>query len=173
MSIRFTLSVPQTPNARFHSILQLLVENGVDFVLVGGVAGVLHGAPVNTFDVDIVHRRTPENISRMLKALDLLDARYRHSASRLLRPGESHLSGPGHQLLMTRFGPLDVLGMIGSNHDYDELIDGAVPMELGSGMSVNVISLPMLIQTKEEVGQSKDQISLEILKETLRFKDKD
>lgn len=172
MSIQFTQSVPQTPNARFLSILQLLVENGVEFVLVGGVAGVLHGAPVNTFDVAIVHRRTPENISRLLHSLDLLEARYRHSSDRNLRPGESHLLSPGHQLLMTRFGPLDVLGMIGNNHDYDELIGKAVPMELGSGLTMNVVSLPMLIQTKEEVGQSKDQVSLEILRETLRSKDK-
>ncbi len=172
MSIQFTQSVPQTPNARFISVLRLLVENGVEFVLVGGVAGVLHGAPVNTFDVDIVQRRTPENISRLLHSLDLLEARYRHSPDRHLRPGESHLLSPGHQLLMTRFGPLDVLGMIGNNHDYDELIGSAVHMELGSGLIMNVVSLPMLIQTKEEVGQSKDQASLEILKETLRSKDK-
>ncbi len=162
MSIRYTLSVPQTPNARFISVLRLLVENSVEFVLVGGVAGVLQGTASTTITLEIVHRRTPENISRLLHSLDLLEARYRHSSDRNLRPGESHLLSAGHQLLMTRFGPLDVLGMIGNNHDYDELIGNAVPMELGSGITMHVVSLPMLIQTKEEVGQSKDQMSLEI-----------
>ena len=123
---------------------------------------MLQGTASTTITLEIVHRRTPENISRLLHSLDLLEARYRHSSDRNLRPGESHLLSAGHQLLMTRFGPLDVLGMIGNNHDYDELIGNAVPMELGSGITMHVVSLPMLIQTKEEVGQSKDQMSLEI-----------
>lgn len=169
-STRLLLYVPQTPSAKFLSILQTLVESGVEFVLVGGVAGVMHGAPVTTFDVDIVHRRTPDNVGRILHALELLDAWYRHSGDRRLRPTESHLSGPGHQLLMTRFGPLDMLGMIGDNHEYDELIGSAELMNLGSCMFLNVISLPLLIQTKVEVAQPKDQAMLELLRETLRKK---
>jgi hypothetical protein len=35
-------------------------------VVIGGMAGVLHGAPIATKDLDIVHRRTPENVGRLL-----------------------------------------------------------------------------------------------------------
>jgi hypothetical protein len=38
-----------------------LVAHDVEFIVVGGVAAVLQGAPVVTFDLDILHRRTPEN----------------------------------------------------------------------------------------------------------------
>ena len=162
----------QTPNVRFISILQTLLENRVEFILVGGVAAVIHGAPVTTFDIDIVHRRTHDNIERLMKALEALDAYYRHVPERLLRPTESHLGTLDRQLLLTRFGPLDVLGMIGDNHSYDDLISHTEPMRIVEDSLINVISLPRLIQSKEEVGHQKDQATLEILRETLRLKSK-
>ncbi len=155
-SIQSWRSVTQTPSARFLSILQTLAEFSVEFILVGGVAGVIHGAPVTTFDVDVVHRRTSSNIAKLLAALTYLNASYRHAG--------------GRQLLMTRFGPLDVLGMIGANHAYEDLIGDAELMQLGPDLAVQVISLPLLIQTKVEVGQPKDQAILEILRQTLRSK---
>ena len=160
----------QTPDIRFIDILKVLIENGVEFILVGGVASALHGAPITTFDVDVVHRRTQENIVRLMQALESLEAHYRHSPDRNLRPGPSHLASPGHQLLITKFGPLDVLGIIGNNHAYDDLLVHSEPMNLGDGTQITVVSLPLLIQSKEEVGHPKDQATLEILRETLRQK---
>ena len=57
----------------------------------GGAAAVLHGAPITTEDLDIVHRRSPENVSRLKSLLDELDARVRELADRRLRPQESAL----------------------------------------------------------------------------------
>ena len=85
--------------ARFAEILRLLAANDVEFVVVGMTAGILHGAPVTTIDLDVVHRRSPENVARLLRVLGELDAFYRHDP-RQLRPEESHLGGPGHQLLV-------------------------------------------------------------------------
>ena len=39
---------------RFLELLQSLVEGNVEFIVVGGVAAVLEGVPVSTFDLDIV-----------------------------------------------------------------------------------------------------------------------
>ncbi len=47
-------------------LILALVAEGVEFVVIGGMAGVLHGAPIATKDLDIVHRRTPENVGRLL-----------------------------------------------------------------------------------------------------------
>lgn len=66
------------------SILTLVAE-GVEFVVIGGMAGVLHGAPIATKDLDIVHRRTPENIARLLGVLRDIDA-VKRADSRRLRP---------------------------------------------------------------------------------------
>jgi hypothetical protein len=43
------------------TLLERLVAAEVEVVLVGGLAAVVQGAPITTFDVDVVHRRTEEN----------------------------------------------------------------------------------------------------------------
>ena len=50
-------------------MLKTLMRHDVRFIVVGGVCCVLHGAPINTLDLDIVHDRTFQNISRLLLAL--------------------------------------------------------------------------------------------------------
>lgn len=56
--------------SRFHSILQTLVNHRVEFIVVGGVAAVLRGAPISTFDLDVVQSTTAENVTRLLAALE-------------------------------------------------------------------------------------------------------
>ena len=63
------------PQADLESLLQALHEAGVDFIVVGGAAVVLHGAPVTTQDVDIVPRVDADNIARLMTLLEELDAR--------------------------------------------------------------------------------------------------
>src|SRR5688572_7423198 len=96
-------------SARFAEILRALAANDVEFVVVGMAAAILQGAPLTTLDVDVVHRRTPENVERLLRVLRELGAVYRHDA-RKLQPQASHLSSAGHQLLTTELGDLDCLG---------------------------------------------------------------
>lgn len=60
----------------FLEVLRLLLRHEVDFILVGGVAAILEGAPVSTFDVDIVFQTTDDNQRRLLAALKDLEARY-------------------------------------------------------------------------------------------------
>ncbi len=150
---------------RFRAILRTLADREVSFIVVGGVAAVLDGAPVNTFDVDIVHSRDPENLTRLLAALQELDARYRHRPE--FRPDESHLAATGHQLLLTRFGPLDVLGAIGGGWTYADLLPRSQLMEVAPGLAVRVLDLETIIQIKEEVGGEKDLAVLPVLRRTL------
>ena len=111
-----------SPTPDFFSILETLAKYRVDFIIVGGVCGVLHGAPVTTFDLDIVHSRAQENLFRLMSALQELEAYYRGRQDQRLKPDLAHLSSPGHQLLMTRFGPLDLLGTIGAGRSYGDLL---------------------------------------------------
>src|SRR3954452_19592369 len=94
---------------RFRPILQKFADRHADFIIVGGVAALFHAAPILTLDLDIVHSREPENIPRLLSALRELGAYYRIQPERRFQPNESHLVAPGHQLLTTNFGPLDLL----------------------------------------------------------------
>jgi len=134
---------------------------------VGGVAGTLHGAPVTTFDLDVVHSREPENLKRLLKAMDVLDAHYRTRKGKKLTPSLSHLASPGHQLLMTDAGPLDVLGAIGKGHEYNELLAETIELAIDERLKVRVLSLPALIRIKQETAHEKDRAVLAILRRTL------
>src|SRR5882724_5489467 len=108
-------------SARFAETLRVLARHNVEFIVVGMTAGILQGVPLTTLDVDVVHRRTPENVARLVAALAELRAVYR-SDPRNLTPSESHLLGPGHQLLSTVNGDLDCLGAIDGAKTYVDLL---------------------------------------------------
>ena len=152
--------------ARYAEVLRRLAANDVEFIVVGMMAGVLRGAPVLTADLDLVHRRTAENVSRLLDVLAGLDALYRHDPRRL-RPAASHLMSPGHQLLATTHGDLDCLGTVGEGQTYEDLLGRAPEMNVGEGLSVRVIDLPTLIELKERAGRPKDLAVLPVLRATL------
>ena len=151
---------------RFREALEVFARHHVDFVVVGGVAAVLGGAPISTFDLDIVHDRSSTNVARLLCALADLDARYRDLAGRVLRPEARALEGEGHHLLLTRCGPVDVLGRIGVGRSYQDLVDDSVTLSIGE-ISVRVLGLEALIRSKVEAGRDKDLAVLAILRRTL------
>jgi hypothetical protein len=141
-----------------------LRRHGVRFVLVGGVAAVIEGAPIATFDLDVVPDREAHNIDRLVEALAELKAHYR---GRRLRPAPDALRGPGHHLLMTRYGPLDILGVIGKERDFRALLPHSRRRVLG-GTSLRVLDLETQIAVKEELNFAKDRAVVPILKATLR-----
>src|ERR1035438_3193587 len=94
------------PDSDFLAALRALHEGGVEFAVVGGLAAVLNGAPVSTFDLDIVPARDEANVARLLRVLDTLDGIYRMQPDRRLKPDASHLSSPGHHNLITNCGRL-------------------------------------------------------------------
>jgi hypothetical protein len=151
---------------RFAEILRRLAAADVEFVVVGMTAGVLQGAPVATFDLDIVHRRSPDNVGRLLVVLRELDAVYRHDQRRLA-PQESHLVSPGHQLLSTAYGDLDCLGAIDDGQGYEELVGHSIEMRLGNEQRVRVLGLRALIASKERAARPKDLAALPALRATL------
>jgi hypothetical protein len=157
-------------SARFSTILKTLTDHQVEFVVVGGVAAVLRGATISTFDLDIVHSTEPKNVSRLLAALQDLDARYRYKPEH--RPDSSHLATQGHQLLVTREGPLDVLGAIGKNRQYADLLPHAPKLEISEGLQVPVLDLETQIGVKEELGGEKDRMQLPVLRRTLKEQSK-
>jgi predicted nucleotidyltransferase len=150
----------------FGEILATLSREGVEFIVVGGAAAVLQGAPVTTRDLDIVHRRTADNAARLARALEVLDAVYRHD-SRRLRPNESHLVGPGHQLTESPHGALDCLGTIEDETVYEDLLPHAEILEI-DGFGVQVLSLERLIEVKRKLDRPKDKLMLLQLEATLR-----
>jgi predicted nucleotidyltransferase len=157
-------------SSNFRAALRTLCEGGVAFVLVGGLAAVFNGALVDTLDVDIVPARDEENLARLLRVLDSIDAIYRMQPARRLKPEASHLSSAGHHNLITRLGPLDVLGTIGRALSYEDLLPHTIEMEIGDGVRIRVLDLATIIAVKEEIAGEKDLAVLPLLRRTLEEK---
>jgi hypothetical protein len=150
------------------TLLGHLADRAVEMIVVGGLAAVAQGAPIVTRDVDIVHRRTPDNVDRLVTALTAIDARYRGRPSGdVLRPTAEVLLGPGHSLLQTRLGPLDVLGAIEGGRDYDALLPQSRDLVMGD-RHVRVLDLATIVALKRTSTRPKDLQMLPILEETLR-----
>jgi len=155
----------------FREILELLNRHEVEYIVVGGVAAVLRGAPVTTFDLDALIRITEENVRRISDALEELDARYREHQS-VVKPTREDILAGGHLLLLTWAGPLDLLGFIGDKLRYEDLFESSseVPMTVGS---MRVLELEELIRQKKLADRPKDRAMLELLEEALRHQLRD
>ena len=153
------------------TLVRLLVEGEVEFIVVGMSAAVFLGVPATTLDLDIVHRRSSDNIERLLKLLGSIGAYYRHDlANRRLSPTAEALAGHGHQNLQTNYGPLDLLCQL-DELGYEELLPRTILVEDGS-LSLRVLDLPTLIEVKTKAARPKDKIALPLLLATLEERDK-
>jgi len=153
--------------ADLSAILEGLIEADVEFILVGGLAAVVQGAPVTTLDIDIVHNRSSENIARLLAFLKSIDAVHRRPDNSVVRPKEEDISGTGHALFTTRLGPLDVLAVIEEGRAYQDLLEHTVEIEF-RGHTVRVLDLKTLVELKRTSRDPKDKQRLPVLEETLR-----
>ena len=154
----------------FLAALRALRDGGVEFIVAVGLAAVLNGAPINTYDLDIVPLRDEDNVDRLLQVLGRLDGIYRLQPDRKLRPAATHLRSTGHHNLITNCGPLDILGTIGRGLGYVDLLPHTVAMKIGGGTEVRVLDLETIIALKEELAGEKDLAVLPILRRTLEEK---
>ena len=83
---------------RFDEVLRVLTRNEVEFIVVGGVAAIHQGSPLNTEDVDVVYLPSEENNTRLARALRELEAYYLDPAGRHIEPNVSRLASmrPGN-----------------------------------------------------------------------------
>jgi hypothetical protein len=149
---------------RAGEIIRVLREHLVDFVVVGGIAVMVHGYVRNTMDLDIVVRPSALNLSRLSKALVELEAEPRGSAA-------MNLTDP-HELrrvpvvpIMTKAGPLDVVNvehLAGAPASYDSLREAAITVEL-NGSALAVAGLSDLIRMKRAAGREHDLADIEAL----------
>ena len=157
----------KTKNLGLSALLESLADAGVEFILVGGLAAVVQGAPITTMDVDIVHRQTADNIAKLIAVLKSIDAYHRRLDDKIIAPTAEHISGRGHCLFTTHFGPLDVLAFIEEGQSYEDLLAHTVEIQF-RGHVIRVLNLEMLIELKKLSRNNKDNQRLPVLEETLR-----
>jgi len=148
-------------------ILEALTRHQVNFLLVGGVAAVVHGAPLTTVDVDIVVPREGSG-QHLLAALTELNARYLDPAGRHIVPDANKVATLKLHQLVTDFGPLDVMTSIGDGLTYADLVAETSEQEI-EGVTVRVLSLGAVIRSKEQANRDKDRMALPVLRRTLEI----
>lgn len=159
------------------ALLRVLVERGVRFVLIGGVAARLRGAPLLTQDVDITPANDPVTMESLAVALEALDARLRTSTEPdgVPMPFDPGLIASAQSwTLTTRFGDLDLVFVPAGSRGYPDLSRGAdeLPISVDPPLAVWVASLEDVIRTKEAAGRDKDRAALPLLRRTLEELDR-
>lgn len=148
------------------ALLTALQSHGVRFVVIGGAAAVLHGAPYETVDLDITPARDPDNLTRLAGALRTLEAALVAEAPPGLTVDEIVLAAMDNVRFATGFGPLDLAFLPDGTAGYDDLAARATPMDI-EGRPVMVAALADVIRSKEAAGREKDRAALPLLRRLL------
>src|SRR6516162_10090432 len=114
-------------------IFACLERHRVQYILIGGLAAILHGSPLATFDADICPSRDGDNLERLASALEELEARVRtpDSADGVAFPREASFLGRIEILnLVTCRGDLDISFQPAGTGGYEDLSRSAVVMEI-------------------------------------------
>jgi nucleotidyltransferase AbiEii toxin of type IV toxin-antitoxin system len=151
--------------ADFHParLLGRLVEGGVDFVVIGGVAVVLQAQPRFTKDLDVCYATDEENLSRFADVLTSLHARLRGIDEDLPFVADARTLRQTQILtLTTDAGELDLLVDPSGAPPYSELRAGADVLDVG-GVDVRVASIDHLTAMKQSAGRPQDLIDVEAL----------
>ncbi len=141
---------------------RVLAQGGVEFIVVGGVAARAHGSARLTNDLDVVYRRTAENMARLAVALGPHSPYLRGAPPGLPFRWDAETLRRGLNFtLTTAFGDLDVLGEITGGGGFDALVARSRPVAV-FGLDVRCLDLDCLIEVKRAAGRPKD---LEVIAE--------
>lgn len=150
-------------------LFTVLADHNVDFVLIGGMAAVLHGSPTVTNDADIVPANTPDNLRRLADGLRHLDARIRSTTDVdgiAFEPHPELLASMAMLNLTTRCGDLHLTFTPAGIGTYTDILPTAVAFDI-DGLTVHVASLDDIIRSKKTADRPKDRAVMPVL-EALR-----
>jgi predicted nucleotidyltransferase len=140
----------------FSRLLNLLAEHEVEFIIIGGVAAVVHGSSRLTQDLDIVYHRTSKNLECLAAALQGTSPYLRGAPPGLpFEWSAATLSAGLNFTLETSLGQIDLLGTIAGGSQYDSLIKQTIEIEVFD-VRCRCLSLDALIQAKRAAGRPKD-----------------
>jgi predicted nucleotidyltransferase len=150
---------PKAPDIR--RLLEPLVRHGVDFVLIGGMAGIARGSNYPSFDLDVAYARDKANVRRLVSALEEIGVRLRGAPADLpFQLDERVIENGANFTFVTPFGDLDVLADVDGIRSYGELLAKSEEKEF-FGLAVRVASLSHLIAMKRAANRPKDRNMLE------------
>jgi hypothetical protein len=159
------------PDVEFRpeKLLEVLARHGVRHVLIGGFAGVIHGSPYVTTDIDVVPEASAANLQRLSDALDEMHAKVWTDAVPEGVPFDhdaASLAAARTWNLVTDFGRLDITFEPSGTGGFADVARDAVHLTI-LGAEVDVASLADVIRSKEAAGREKDRLVLPVLRRIL------
>ena len=152
------------------SLLRLLHNEHVDFVLVGGLAMVAHGSAHITRDLDICYSRAPDNLKILAAALAPAHPYLRGAPPGLpFQLDAATLQAGLNFTLTTDFGWMDLIGEVSGVGSYESVVAESAEQEL-YGFRLRVLSLDGLIAAKRAASRPKDQTHLLELEELKKLR---
>ena len=137
-------------------LLRRLNDGGVQYVVIGGVAAIVHGSARITEDLDIFAPLDHANAVAIIRALGGVHPRWRHRPDLpVITPDNPQLQGLKNMYLVCDLGQLDVLGEVPEAGSYAEVAARAAKVDF-RGIPVPVVDLDTLITIKRAVGREKD-----------------
>ena len=158
----------EPPRLDATALLRHLVEGGVDFVVIGGIARVLLASARVTKDLDISYSRDERNLEALGAVLEDLDARLRGVEEDLpFVPDAVSLDRVQMLTLSTKFGWLDILAFPSGASAYEALRRNAETFEIGD-FEIRVASIDDMIAMKRAAGRTQDLADIEELESIRR-----
>jgi hypothetical protein len=152
--------IPETP-LEADRLLQALANHGVEFVVIGGLAGLVHGSAYPTFDLDVVYSRVRPNLERLVAALKELEVTLRGAPADLpFQLDARTLENGANFTFESPHGKFDILADAAGMPSYEELRAEARIDEI-EGVEVRVASIDHLIAMKRAAGRPKDKLMVE------------
>jgi hypothetical protein len=154
------------------SMLAALVGRRVDYVVIGGLAAIIRGAPLPTYDLDIAPADNPGNRARLTQALADLEAQVLIDGAFVdvsVPAAGRELHGAGLIQARTAAGMLDVHFHPDGTDGYRDLHRWASSERLAPDLSVFVASLLDVIRSKEAAGRERDTAALPAFRATLEI----
>jgi hypothetical protein len=138
------------------ALLTRLKDSGLEFVVIGGVCVVYHGAPLATFDLDLCCPFGEENVRKIESAVKDLNPVHRLTANKLLlEMTRSSFGNLKNIYLQTDFGKLDCLSEVAGVGDFDEVKKHSVVAKMSYG-EFRFLNIDALIAAKKAVGRERD-----------------
>jgi hypothetical protein len=153
-------------------IIPPLVREKVDFILIGGMAAILHGSARVTFDVDLIYSRKYENIERLAAALAPGVPYLRDAPPNLPFAWDAKTIRSGLNFsLTTNLGDVDLFGELAGGDTYHDLLPHSFDVD-AFGVRFKCVDLPTLICIKETAGRPKDREAVAELRVLLEESEK-
>ena len=153
--------------SNFVCLIERLVKADVDFVIIGGFAGVVHGCTYVTQDIDICCDFSADNLLRLQKAVSTFHPVHRMTPNRQkFQLTEKNCTTFKNLYLDTDIGQLDCISFVDGIGDYQKVKRASTLIEV-EDMQLYVLSLKALIEAKKVMNRPRDRqalIQLEAIK---------